>query len=114
MKKLMLLCCAATAFALAACDQQSSQTAVATEPLTDYSHIAPAAAPIENGEYVCQRPSEDERLFTSQAVEEQIKRVSELLTNERLKWMFSNCFPNTLDTTVHYRKGEDGKGDFLR
>lgn len=111
MKKLMLLCCAATAFALAACDQQSSQTAVATEPLTDYSHIAPAAAPIENGEYVCQRPSEDERLFTSQAVEEQIKRVSELLTNERLKWMFSNCFPNTLDTTVHYRKGEDGKDD---
>ena len=25
--------------------------------------------------------------------------------------MFTNCFPNTLDTTVHFRKGSDGKPD---
>ena len=25
--------------------------------------------------------------------------------------MFTNCFPNTIDTTVHFRKGEDGKPD---
>lgn len=28
------------------------------------------------------------------------------MTNERLCWMFRNCFPNTLDTTVHYREDE--------
>ena len=25
--------------------------------------------------------------------------------------MFENCFPNTIDTTVHFRKGADGKND---
>ena len=25
--------------------------------------------------------------------------------------MFENCFPNTLDTTVHYRKDKDGKNE---
>lgn len=25
--------------------------------------------------------------------------------------MFENCFPNTIDTTVHFRRGSDGKND---
>ena len=50
-------------------------------------------------QYTSNRPQE--RLFVSNAVEEQIKRVKSLLTNARLAWMFENCFPNTLDTTVH-------------
>jgi meiotically up-regulated gene 157 (Mug157) protein len=33
------------------------------------------------------------------------------LTNRKLAWMFENCFPNTIDTTVHFRTGEDGKPD---
>ena len=33
------------------------------------------------------------------------------LKNRKLSWMFANCFPNTLDTTVHFRKGSDGKPD---
>ena len=33
-----------------------------------------------------------------------------VLTNPKLAWMFENCFPNTLDTTVRYRK-TDGKDD---
>lgn len=57
------------------------------------------------------RPAKKDRLFTSSAVEKQIKRVKGLLTNPKLAWMFENCFPNTLDTTVHYRKGKDGKHD---
>lgn len=57
------------------------------------------------------RPAKKDRLFTSSAVEKQIKRVKGLLTNPKLAWMFENCFPNTLDTTVHYRKGNDGKHD---
>ena len=54
-------------------------------------------------EYLSKRPVPEERLFTSQAVEEEIERVCNLLTNPKLAWMFENCFPNTLDTTVHFR-----------
>lgn len=62
-------------------------------------------------EYVSQRPAEEDRLFRSEAVEDKIIEVQELLTNPRLAWMFSNCFPNTLDTTVHFRENEDGSPD---
>jgi hypothetical protein len=37
--------------------------------------------------------------------------VKKLLKNPKLAWMFENCFPNTLDTTVHYRKDKDGKNE---
>lgn len=57
------------------------------------------------------RPDPKERLFHSEAVEKEIVRVKKMLTNQKLAWMFENCFPNTLDTTVHYRIGEDGKHD---
>ncbi|WP_348715820.1 GH92 family glycosyl hydrolase [uncultured Alistipes sp.] len=63
----------------------------------------------EPAEYADQRPAPEERLFRSEAVEAEIERVSALLTNDCLRWMFRNCFPNTLDTTVHYR--EDGEGN---
>lgn len=49
------------------------------------------------------RPPIEKRLFISKAVEEEIVRIKRLLTNAKLAWMFENCFPNTLDTTVHYR-----------
>ena len=62
-------------------------------------------------EYVSQRPAEEDRLFRSEAVEDKIIEVQGLLTNPRLAWMFSNCFPNTLDTTVHFRENEDGCPD---
>ena len=37
--------------------------------------------------------------------------MQKLLKNEKLACMFANCFPNTIDTTVHFRKGADGKPD---
>ena len=67
--------------------------------------------PEEPDEYADQRPAPEKRLFKSEAVEQEIARVCGLLTNERLRWMFANCFPNTLDTTVHYREDEAGKPD---
>ena len=106
MKFKHLILSIAVALAAVACDS-SSAPKQESQPLTDYSQVAPAPAPIENGEYVCQRPAEGERLFTSQAVEAEIERITKLLTNKRLAWMFSNCFPNTLDTTVHYRTKDD-------
>ncbi|MDR0547432.1 MAG: glycoside hydrolase family 125 protein [Dysgonamonadaceae bacterium] len=60
--------------------------------------------------YVSQRPPREQRLFTSQAVEKKIAEVKAVLTNARLAWMFENCFPNTLDTTVRFYQ-IDGKDD---
>ena len=74
--------------------------------LTETAHVCPADAIRKD----C-RPAEKDRLFHSKAVEAQIRRVQSLLTNSRLVWMFTNCFPNTLDTTVHFRHFEDGRLD---
>lgn len=60
--------------------------------------------------YKTKRPAPADRLFTSKAVEKEIIRVKALLKNPKLAWMFENCFPNTLETTVHYRM-IDGKPD---
>jgi meiotically up-regulated gene 157 (Mug157) protein len=55
------------------------------------------------------RPHVSNRLFVSIAIENEISRIKSQLTNPKLKWMFENCFPNTLDTTVKYSTidGED-------
>ena len=58
--------------------------------------------------YPDQRPAPQDRLFTSEAVEAKILAVDARLTNPKLRWMFRNCFPNTLDTTVHYSEDEYG------
>ncbi|MCX6273358.1 MAG: glycoside hydrolase family 125 protein [Bacteroidetes bacterium] len=52
--------------------------------------------------FVSNRPSPGKRRFVSQAVEETIARVKAAMADEELAWMFENCFPNTLDTTVTY------------
>ncbi|MDR1098372.1 MAG: glycoside hydrolase family 125 protein [Tannerella sp.] len=56
------------------------------------------------------RPEASERNFTSRAVEETIRQTGKQLTDAKLSQMFENCFPNTLDTTVHYRL-QDGRPD---
>lgn len=59
---------------------------------------------------VTNRPAKDKRLFKSTAVENEINRVKPMLKNPKLAWMFENCFPNTLDTTVRFYN-IDGKDD---
>lgn len=60
-----------------------------------------SAVDAQTAGYESRRPAPEERLFVSPAVEAKIDEVTALLTNDRLRWMFANCFPNTLDTTVH-------------
>ena len=62
--------------------------------------------------YVSQRPASENRLFRSKAVEKKIQEITKMLKNQRLAWMFENCFPNTLDTTVRYYV-TDGEDDTL-
>lgn len=60
--------------------------------------------------FVSQRPPKAERRFTSKAVEAEIARVKKKIADPELAWLFENCYPNTLDTTVTL--GEvDGKPD---
>jgi meiotically up-regulated gene 157 (Mug157) protein len=59
---------------------------------------------------VSKRPPKAERRFTSKAVEAEIARVKKKIADPELAWLFENCYPNTLDTTVTL--GEvDGKPD---
>lgn len=62
-------------------------------------------------DYVSCRPPAELRKFHSPAVEAEIERVQALLKCDKLAWMFGNCFPNTLDTTVGHRIGADGLPD---
>ena len=61
--------------------------------------------------YESRRPPVEERLFVSPAVEDEIDRVCASIPDEKLRWMFRNCYPNTLDTTVHLRTDDDGRPD---
>jgi uncharacterized protein len=47
----------------------------------------------------------DKRGFTSVAVETTISRMKKVIKDPELAWLFENCFPNTLDTTVHFKAG---------
>jgi len=53
--------------------------------------------------YVTKRPAADKRNFTSTAVEKTIQQTKAKLKDPKLAWMFENCFPNTLDTTVRFK-----------
>jgi len=64
----------------------------------------------ETGEFVSQRPAPKSRRFQSAAVEEQIARVKGAMADQELGWMFENCYPNTLDTTVELGEWQ-GKPD---
>ncbi|HTR42218.1 MAG TPA: glycoside hydrolase family 125 protein [Pseudomonadales bacterium] len=56
------------------------------------------------------RVPEPKRKFKSAAVEKTIQHVQSSIGNKELAWMFGNCFPNTLDTTVDFQI-VDGKPD---
>ena len=52
--------------------------------------------------FISNRPLPEKRRFVSMAVEETILNVKKIMADDELAWMFENCFPNTLDTTVSY------------
>jgi len=55
-------------------------------------------------DFTSNRPPLAERKFTSDVVEAAINNMKAFLPNKELAWMFENCFPNTLDTTVFYEE----------
>ena len=55
-----------------------------------------------NADLVTRRPPISERKFTSKAVDETIAKIKKQIADPELAWLFENCFPNTLDTTVDF------------
>lgn len=65
---------------------------------------------LPGNEFISNRPPVGQRKFVSKAVEAMIAKVKKDLPNKELGWLFENCFPNTLDTTVDFEI-IDGKPD---
>jgi len=71
----------------------------------------PAGAAVET--FISKRPPLAKRKFTSHAVEETIARVKAGIGDPELAWMFENCYPNTLDTTVEFTGGSARPDTFI-
>src|SRR5579871_677571 len=56
------------------------------------------------------RIPESQRRFKSPVIEKTIDEVKNNIGNKEIAWLFENCFPNTLDTTVDFDT-VDGKPD---
>lgn len=53
--------------------------------------------------FISKRPPLSERKFVSEAIEAKIVEMKKTIKDEEIAWLFENCFPNTLDTTVTYK-----------
>jgi hypothetical protein len=63
---------------------------------------APASTWASQTQFPVVRVPAAKRRFQSPAVEAVIAKVQAAAGNQELAWMFGNCFPNTLDTTVDF------------
>jgi meiotically up-regulated gene 157 (Mug157) protein len=57
------------------------------------------------------RPQVSDRCFYSAIVDDIMNEISSKIGDPELTQLFSNCFPNTLDTTVQYSTDESGRPD---
>ena len=64
--------------------------------------LAPSITWAAETDFPVVRTPEAKRKFKSPAVEKIIAKVQSSIGNKELAWMFGNCFPNTLDTTVDF------------
>ena len=60
--------------------------------------------------FLSKRPPKDKRNFISEEVERVIKEVKPQIKDKEIAWLFENCYPNTLDTTIDFEV-IDGKPD---
>jgi len=72
--------------------------------------LRPAWFNDDDQKYQSKRLSPNLRRFNSPAVESTIARIKADIKDPEVAWLFENCYPNTLDTTVKY-KDKDGKPD---
>ncbi|MEO6979713.1 MAG: glycoside hydrolase family 125 protein [Mucilaginibacter sp.] len=56
-----------------------------------------------NAEYPVVRVAAGNRKFSSKVIEDAITEFQGVIKDKELGWLFGNCFPNTLDTTVTHK-----------
>lgn len=74
---------------------RNTTIAAAAVALAPTGFAAPASFPVV-------RTPESKRHFKSVAVERAIAKIKSSIGNQELAWLFENCYPNTLDTTVDF------------
>ena len=79
--------------------------------LLSRSAIGNILSPFAASAFDSRRPLPAARCFTSDAIERVIVRVKSGISDPELAWLFENCFPNTLDTTVKHFGTLNGKQD---
>ncbi|MEO6636926.1 MAG: glycoside hydrolase family 125 protein, partial [Ginsengibacter sp.] len=83
----------------------------ATGILTAGAFLKPSGIlAFDKKDFISKRPPLSERKFISKAVDETIIKIKKQIADPELAWVFENCFPNTLDTTVDFEM-IDGKPD---
>lgn len=87
-------------------EKMFAEAVVSHEAKESYSKLAAKVT----GDFTTKRPAPGERKFSSKAVEAKIKAVKAKIKDQKLAWMFENCYPNTLDTTCEF-KMVNGKPD---
>ncbi|MHB8904554.1 MAG: glycoside hydrolase family 125 protein [Melioribacteraceae bacterium] len=58
---------------------------------------------LSSSNFISKRPKQSERKFISDSVEAKIAEVKNDIADPELAWLFENCYPNTLDTTVTHK-----------
>jgi meiotically up-regulated gene 157 (Mug157) protein len=69
------------------------------------SALDPRSILAQSVNFISKRPAPSARRFRSKAVDAAIESVSSRMRDPELAWLFSNCLPNTLDTTVIFTDG---------
>ena len=75
-----------------------------------YANIFASPFRFTNVDFTSLRPVVSKRNFVSKSVEDTLINVKRDISDPELAWMFENCLPNTLDTTVTYTE-PGGKPD---
>jgi hypothetical protein len=78
-----------------------AQTGIISAGLLASSSRAKAIIPPTG--FISKRPPVGQRKFASKAIEDVIVRTVRQIKDPEIAWMFENCFPNTLDTTVEFQ-----------
>lgn len=76
-------------------------------------YIGLAGSPLNafaNQGFTGKRPAREKRTYFSQAVEDELVAIRETIGDQEIAWLFENCYPNTLDTTVKFSM-KSGKPD---
>jgi len=70
-------------------------------------------AELQNFSHLNTRPEPHERLFHSELIESELEKISDCIADEDIRRMFSQCFPNTLDTTVYHSEHDNHPDTFV-